>query len=160
MSTTPFDPARTSPDFQRRNPNLYPRGVVTSLGLGAGAEVEVAQERRIRQRHGPKMNKLEARFLEWLTHEHCIGERVYPQAVTLLLCNGVRYTADFFVPMIREKEGGGYESLGTLYETKGPQAITDDSIVKIKMAAHEFPCFTFFLCWQTEGHWQMQKVLP
>lgn len=150
--TAPFDLTKTSESFRRLNADV--------LGPPAPATA-TPPTIKIRQRHAPKLNATEVRLLDWLRGPHAIGERIYAQAVTIELGNGCTYRPDFFVPMLREKEGGGYESLGTFYEAKGRHT-WEDALIKLRWATKEYPCFTFFLCWEQDGHghWKTQKVLP
>jgi hypothetical protein len=143
------DIAGGSASFRARNPDLLP----------AAAPAAVFGERRIRQRQAPKLNLTEIRLREWLKGPHCIGERIYEQAITLELATGMTYRPDFFVAMPRYFEDGKLESIGTFYECKGKKA-WDDAIAKLKTAAREWPCFTFFLAWESEGNWKLQKILP
>lgn len=76
--------------------------------------------------------------------------RQYAQAITLKLANGLRYTPDWAIPTER-----------LFIEVKGPHA-WDDSIAKLKSAAHEHPWATFWLVWRNKetGAWKTQVVLP
>jgi hypothetical protein len=45
------------------------------------------------------------------------------------------------------------------WEVKGPHS-WDDSIVKLKVAAHEWRAIRFVLIWKENGRWQQQEILP
>lgn len=106
-----------------------------------------AQVSTLRQKRGPKLNKLETAWQDEL-------RRTYPdatiraQSVTLVLANGVRYTPDFFDLTNRRA-----------WETKG--FMRDDAAVKIKMAATLYPEITFTLVTKVRGGgWNHQEMLP
>jgi hypothetical protein len=105
--------------------------------------------KRLRQRTKPKMNRLEAEFEAYITKLAPPAPK--PHAITLTLANGVRYTPDF----IQNATG----SPMIAYEVKGKHA-WDDAIVKLKVAAHEWPPIRFFLVWKDNGQWQSQHILP
>lgn len=72
-----------------------------------------------------------------------------PHALTFKLANGVKYTPDVCIFY----ESGHIQA----YEVKGPW-MTDDSVVKLKVAAHEYPWVRFLLAWKVSGQWQVQPV--
>jgi len=102
---------------------------------------------RLRQRQGPKLNKTETAFLEWLCARYDPKD-IRAQAVTLVIGNGVRYTVDF--TNLRA---------GLAWETKGPYA-RDDSIVKIKVAASLYPEIKFHLVTRDGPGWSIQEMIP
>ena len=115
--------------------------------------------KRLRQNSGPKLNKTEAAFGEWLA-EHQPGAKVYAQGLTFLLGNGVRYTPDYIVRTYEEDSLGKITSLQiTAYEVKG--FMRDDAAVKIKVAASLYSWVTFKLVWRTSrtAPWQFQEIL-
>jgi hypothetical protein len=92
----------------------------------------------------PKMNKLEARYAAWLESLKKGGgirDWAY-QAITLKLADDTRYTPDFLVI------ADGVE----LHETKG--FMRDDARVKLRVAATQFPWFTFKLVSEKGGQYQ------
>jgi len=121
---------------------------------------------RLRQdRKGP--NRLEREFEALLRDEwkNIPGAEVHAQAVTLVLANGVRYTADFMVfqPVACVRGAVNYVSGYVLfYETKGH--MRDDAAVKIKVAARTYRNFVFHLVTKRRkkdgGGWSIEEVLP
>lgn len=104
---------------------------------------------RIRQQAGDGLNKTERAFLGHLKRQDG-GARIYPQAITLKLANGCRYTPDFVATN---------EFSISAYEVKG--FMRDDAAVKLKVAAHAYPWITFHLATKRKGGgWDVQKVLP
>lgn len=110
-------------------------------------------KKRIRQKSDDGMNKLEREALSWLTTGWSpipCGLRSHGKRYQL--ANGVNYTPDFTAYDDNKRE--------VAWEVKGPKA-WDDAIVKIKMAAHEWPQVEWWLLWKDdEGHWLFQQVLP
>jgi hypothetical protein len=108
---------------------------------------------RIRQ-SSQKLNKTEAAFGLWL-REHRPGAIVVAQAITLKLANGVRYTPDF-VTVEFGPDGPG--RVLTAYEVKG--FLRDDAVVKIKVAAKEYPWIRVIMVTKERaGTWSMQEIL-
>ncbi len=140
-------PANPSQSFIDRNPHLYgrPAGVESAdLGRQAG--------QRVRQSSKPAMNKLEQEWFDIVSGiQWHHGPRA--QAVRFRLCNGVTYTPDVFAATWQEA------GRPTAWEVKGKHA-WDDAIVKIKMAAHEWPEIDWWLVWKENGVWKTQRILP
>lgn len=119
-----------------------------------GGEAALKQVKRIRQ-DGRGVNKLEAAALEqvksWMPDFKCEHHKL-----TLLLANGLRFTPDI---CCRNMARDMFKLV--FYEVKGPYA-REDSLIKIKVAAHEFPDFAFWLLWRDgrTGPWHTQQVLP
>lgn len=94
------------------------------------------------------LNKLERRFLARL---RTLG---YPyigvQNLALKLANDTRYHPDFLVV-----DENGYL---VCYETKG--FLRDDSYVKIKVAARQFPFMRFVLVYWKNQQWEEKEVKP
>lgn len=113
---------------------------------------------RIRQDSKPLLNKLETEFLARVKDLYPNYPPVRAQAKTFRLCNGVRFTPDLSCS-IWPVEGG--PSRETCWEIKGPKS-WDDAIVKVKMAAHEFPeiCWRFVWKDKISKEWCEQIVLP
>lgn len=114
-----------------------------------------APKKRIRQRSSDGMNKLEREALEYLRYMDRLartGFRFRTHALTLLLANGCRYTVDITA-------FGGKRGEIHAWEVKGKHS-WDDAIVKLKVAAHEWPSISFYLMWKENGQWQTQQVLP
>jgi hypothetical protein len=117
-----------------------------------------------RRRHEPgRMNKTEAAYDEHLTQEKWAGLIIdfWFESVKLRLADQTFYTADFFV----------HHSNGLLevHEVKGRKKATattpetafveDDAAVKIKVAAEQYPLFTFFLVFRSaSGAWVRREV--
>lgn len=109
--------------------------------------------RRIRQDTKPLLNKLETEWLCELERRHGPGE-VKSQARKYKLGNGCWYCPDFFV---NAKFLGG-RTIETCYEVKGKHA-WDDAMVKLKVAAHQWPEVRWILAWKENGQWREQQVL-
>jgi hypothetical protein len=92
-------------------------------------------------------NKLEAAFAAVLRAENP-GVQIREQAVTLVLCNGVRFTLDMFAFVNGQMKA---------WETKG--FMRDDAAVKLKFAAKEWPEIEFILVWRKAGVWHRQRIL-
>ena len=107
------------------------------------------------------MNRLETEFYERIRSQYPNFPPVRCHAKTYLLANGVRYTPDFSAsswPDIREDQTAG-PARETCWEVKGPHS-WDDALVKIKVAAHEFPEIHWLFVWKKDGRWCEQTVLP
>jgi len=134
--------SETTPVAQPTRPDAQETKGFANSGSGAS--------KRIRQKSGPKMNKLESEFWEVLRNDSTVCD-VRPHAKTYVLGNGVRYTPDFT---------GRVSQVETAWEVKGKHS-WDDALVKIKMAPTIFPEIRWFMVWKdSEGQWQKQKVLP
>jgi len=105
--------------------------------------------KRIRQDSKPTMNKLEQAWFEKIKQD-LFTAKVYVQAMKFKLCNGVTYCPDFVVV-----QHAGHM---ICYETKG--FMRDDAAIKIKMAAKEFPNFTWILAWKESNEWKTQTIFP
>lgn len=138
---------------------LFPKGSADFIARNLGGQSRqtlagdpVAAKKRLRQ-NTKGMNKTEAAFNEFL-QAHSPEARIYVQGVTLLICNGVRYTPDFFV---RHPAGDQHA-----YEVKG--FMRDDAAVKLKVAASAYPWIQFYLATKRKlkdgGGWIVQHVLP
>ena len=92
-------------------------------------------------------NNLETAFAAVLRAENP-GVQIREQAVTLVLCNGVRYTPDMFAFV---------DGRPKAWETKG--FLRDDAGQKLKFAAKEWPEIEFTLVWRKAGVWHRQRIL-
>ena len=116
---------------------------------------------RIRQSSKPLLNKLETRYLLYLgaqrdTHGCFVG-RIESQAVKFKLGNGVTFQPDFFCfdwPWV------GENSMPTAWDVKGPHA-WEDSIVKLKVFATQYPEIRVVLAWWDKDGmvWREQRIL-
>lgn len=111
-----------------------------------------APKKRIRQNtKGP--NKLEREAMEMLkAQKPWLIFRFH--TLTVILANGVRYTPD-----IVAFNKNPHISTMSCVEVKGKQ-MWDDAVVKVKVAAHEWPHIKWGLMWKENGQWQTQEVLP
>lgn len=117
--------------------------------------VKAIPRKRIRQRSSDGMNQLEREALAYLKEEDRrakTGFQFRTHSLTLRLANGCRYTID--ITGFGEKRGEIHA-----WEVKGRQA-WDDAIVKLKVAAAQWPSISFYLMWKENGVWQTQHVLP
>lgn len=115
---------------------------------------------RLRQnRKGP--NKTEREFTTYL-RGYWIGATIYEQAVTLVLANGLRYTADNFVPDVPLSCLKGGPTEPRFYEVKGH--MRDDAAAKLKMAARVHSWASFYLVTKQRKRdgagWRIERVLP
>lgn len=115
-----------------------PQSVVTEAAPG---------ERRIRQSHKPRLNKLEEEFGAILRVEHP-DVRIYDQAFRVELANGQWYKVDFWVPK---------RSLA--FEVKGKKSFRG-GFENLKSAASTYPDITWVLVWKDEGRWYRQTMVP
>lgn len=110
---------------------------------------EPSNKKRIRQSEKPLLNKIETEFLGELK-KLFPGHPIKAQSVRLRLGNSVTFTPDFLVFHPNRSP--------TAWEVKGPFA-REDAIVKLKVAAFEYPEIGFFLVWKKDGEWRKQKIL-
>jgi hypothetical protein len=110
-----------------------------------------SKKKRLRQSTKPLQNSNELAF-EMHLRELLPNAYVHPQAVTLGLANGVRYTPDF---MSYEPLNGGRLCF---WEVKGPRKIFDGAGEKLKIAASKYREFIFTLVWEEHGEWQQQRI--
>lgn len=132
-------------------PASYQEQVVRQLHppqLGHAAMHATNPSKPVVRQKAAGMNKTEAAFHRYLVEQR-LFTWIYPQSVTLLLANGVRYTPDFVC-------SNGQEFVA--YETKG--FMRDDASVKIKCAATMFPWISFHLVTRKKTQWQIQKIMP
>jgi hypothetical protein len=109
--------------------------------------------KRIRQSSKP-LNKLEQEFLEYLKAQHNGIPSLRPQALRFQLANGVTLTPDI-ISMSWPLSGGDKQP--TAWEVKGPFA-WEDSLIKLKFAAREWPEWRWVLAWKEEGQWCTQII--
>lgn len=127
-----------SESFKKLNPHLFE----ASAPLVTAASM-------IRQSSKPLMNKLETEFLVQLRG---FGwKTILCQSVKLRLGNGVWYCPDFItfgnpddVPLV-------------VWEVKG-EHVWEDSIVKLKVAAGQYPFAEWRLAHKSRGLWEYQIV--
>lgn len=99
----------------------------------------------------PTMNKTEERYFDLLRVRRATGELAWIryEGVTLKLADDTRYTPDFAVMLAN----GELE----MHETKGAFR-REDSFVKLKVAAEQFP-FRFYLAtWTKDDGWTIEEV--
>jgi hypothetical protein len=147
-------PQDVSESVRRRNPHLYDK----QTGIIPPEACERVYKPRIRQSTKPLLNKLEQEWFNVLCGDiHANkGKRIYPQAITFKLANGLKYTPDciaFDWVMTGEFERP------TAWEVKGPWA-TDDAIAKVKMFTTAYPEIRVILVWKDDNkQWCQQRVL-
>lgn len=100
----------------------------------------------------PKMNRTETELYGMLK-ARAYG-RVEFEAITLTLANGARYTPDFYcVQRIHPY------ALMSFYEAKGG-FIREASLVRLKVAARQYPEYTFVLAQKKNGLWTEKVIRP
>jgi hypothetical protein len=105
----------------------------------------------IRQKAGPRLNKLETAFLGYLKAICGDPGWICQQAIKLQLANGCWYTPDFIRITLKS-------AVATAYEVKG--FMRDDANVKLKVAASLYPWIAFYLVQRKKGQWIQTRVLP
>lgn len=124
---------------------------VTIFGCVGSVTEPLKVKKRLRQ-SSRTMNKLESDFQDHLKALHA-NENIYYEPIRLALGSGVVYIPDFLVinalqiPQV------------TFFEVKSNRPIEDDSSVKMKVAAHQYPLFKFILVWREGVEWQEQEIL-
>ena len=111
-------------------------------------EVFAAEGKRIRQRSGPLMNKLEESF--WQEYLALRYEKARPQGIKFRLGNGIVYTPDFVDLSVQPVKA---------WEVKGPKAFRG-GFENLKVAAALYPEVRWILVWRECGGWKHQEVLP
>lgn len=151
MSSIPTAPSRST---VLRNPHLYGRlPVITDQNI---QQPKTSKPIRVRQSTKPLMNKIESEYFAILNVQNLTFPRPRAQAKRYRLANGVTFTPDITASSWPEDQEPPCE---TAWEIKGVHS-WDDAMVKIKMAAHEWPECRWFLCWKdTAGAWQKQRIL-
>lgn len=140
-------PEQISQSVRRRNPLLY----------GVERAPSPPPKPVIRQSSKPKFNKTEAAFGAWLRAKYP-DAFIVEQDITWRIANGSRFTPDAvaFHPFI-----------GTIdaYEVKPERRrdsrwMTDDSRLKLLVAAKTFPFIRWHLAWKQNGNWVTQQIIP
>lgn len=146
--------AQGRPLYERVVFNPLPK--ITPANAG---ERKVSKPMRVRQSDKPLMNKIESEYFSILNVQHLTFQRPRPQAKRYQLANGVTYTPDITASSWPDDEGVE-AAVETAWEVKGVHS-WDDAMVKIKVAAHEWPEIRWFLVWKDPaGRWQKQRILP
>lgn len=150
-------PQNVSESVRKLNPHLYDIEFYDKATEPDRMTTKPAK--RVNQSH-KQPNKLEAEFARILRVENP-NARISEQSVTFKIGNGVRYSPDLVMyqpyPTV---SGNGITVAGTVvcYEVKGKHA-WDDAIVKLKVAAHEWPWIAWWLVWKEDGKWQRQQII-
>ena len=154
-------PEQVSESVKRRNPHLYEsRSERTERLLGKTTiELLAEKKKRLRQSAKPLMNKLESSFYETIRDRYPNSPPVRIQAKTYKLANGVSFRPDFTASLWPSLDGAINPNRETAFEVKGPHA-WDDAIVKLKVAAHEWPEVQWILVTKENGQWKQQVILP
>lgn len=142
MSSFPSNPSQS---FIKRNPHLY-----------GNSAAPAAPSKMLRQSSKPLLNNLEQEYFDILNAQFPNYPRPRAQAVRVRLCNGLVYTPDLFSfswPIDNAPSGP------VAWEIKGKH-VWDDAIVKLKVAAKEYPEIVWILCWKENGEWKTQTVMP
>lgn len=149
-----------SASFRKLNAHLL------EAGRANRSVIEKAQgeaPKRIRQ-NSAGLNKTEQAFSGHLRQSAMANDETAvtvlpPQAITLRLGNGVRYTPDFVTVEDEPLEdAAGYAQTLRAYEVKG--FMRDDAAVKLKVAASAYPWIKFHLVTKAGNGWDIQEVLP
>lgn len=125
------------------------------IAAQTGGKVTGAAKPSIRQNRSG-MNKTEARFFDYVRR---MGPTLHiHREVSLPLANGVRYKLDFLVARPGTDPVRNTYATVVGYEVKGHHR--DDAIVKLKVAAKEYPWITFFLVHDRDGVWSFEQIFP
>ena len=148
-----IDPTNLPPEFKRCMQDEKPKTSEPNIAC-ADALMKVFRFERVTVKDTTdveKLNKTERRFYEWVQRRDgflWIGV----QNVTLKLADDTRYTPDFM----------GIRPNGiTAWEVKG--FMRDDALVKLKVAARQFPWIDFVLVKANKankGDWELTEVKP
>lgn len=108
--------------------------------------------KRIRQGEKPP-NKLEANWNAYLARTLPPGAILRAQSIRLRIGCGAWYKPDV-AAMVNGKL--------MFWETKGPAQMKNVArgILALKVAASNYPEFTFILVWKIKGEWHTQVVIP
>jgi hypothetical protein len=132
---------------------------VAETVVSAAEIIAATPDTRVRQSH-KKPSKIHRDWGEHLNTIHRAGlffsAQIYEEAITLNLCNGVRYRPDWIVVGDFSK---GPKHLLTAYECKGG-FMYDDARKSLLFAAKEYRWIRFVLVWREKGEWKQQEILP
>lgn len=139
-------PNQPSESVRKLNPHLFgPESCVNT------AYEMLKSHKLVKQSDKPLMNKLETDFFGQLKR---FGWKVILcQSVKLRLANGTWYCPDFIT------FGNPDDKPLVVWEVKGKH-IWEDSIVKLKVAAHQYNFGEWRLAHRYNGQWGYQIVLP
>ena len=107
----------------------------------------------------PRMNKTETAFKAILDRRDYVS--VAFEAITLELATGARYTPDFYCVRNDDLRSSdreiGADTDAVFYEVKGG-FIREAALVRLKVAARQYPQFTFILAQLKKGVWTETTV--
>lgn len=109
---------------------------------------KLVDEKKAKLTAEDKLNKTEREFLMMFRASHP-RHTIRVQAIRLELANDTRYTPDFNVT---ESDGSW-----TFYEIKGG-FVREDSWIKLKTAARQYPEIKFVKAQKTDGHWIYTEI--
>ena len=157
-------PPAGSASFRALNPDLAKMRLTCEalpvISAFEKAVVIVDNKKRVRQSAKPLMNKLEARFLDYLKAANprdC--DRIRAQAKRYKIGSGAWYKPDFTALSF---QWGGVRHVEIAFEVKGPRGMKnqDRGYLALKCAAAAWPEVWFYLVWFEAGRWQQQRILP
>ena len=151
MSANPFKDW-TETIAAEHNQRVANRKAVAKTVVSAA---ELVAGKRVRQSH-KQPSKVHR---DWGDHLKTFvpKESLYEEAITLKLCNGVRYRADWMVIYGLTQPPTAYKI--TAYECKGA-FMYDDARKSLLFAAKEYPWIRFMLVCRQNGQWKQQEILP
>ena len=122
-----------------------------NLGAAPGLAL-VPEGIRIRQDSGPRLNKIEQRWFDFLKATGTV-ENLSGQAIRFRLANGAWYKGDI---------AGWIAGRLCVWDTKGGKKMKGvaKAHLTMKVVAREWPQVQFFLVWEERGEWRQQLVLP
>lgn len=142
--------------FQEIAPDVFVKRPSNPQPQPAAEPPRPQPAKRVRQSAKPLMNKLEAEWFDVIKGQYPNYPPVRAQAKRYRLANGVTFTPDFTASRWPKDLAPSCE---TAWEVKGIHA-WDDALVKLKLAAHEWPEVQWILVWKQNGEWRQQVVLP
>jgi hypothetical protein len=146
--------------FRKRNPHLFIHDIkaLAAIGDKSAAFKKLSSQpagKPIRQRT-KKPSQAELEFIAWLKAQHTHGIVLHEQ-LAFRLANGVVYWPDVVVINPMYTAFDAYEVKGR--RRKDAAWARDDSRVKLKVAAGQYPWIQWTLVWKDEsGNWQEQVI--
>lgn len=102
------------------------------------------------------MNKTERRYEVHLRALEHLGDVLWYgfEPLKLRLADNTYYTPDFLI-VNRQGEIEAHD-VKAYWKKLGKVGATDDAIVKMKVAAEQFPIFRVLMTWEHSGQWQQR----
>lgn len=114
---------------------------------------------KVKARTDPKdrgMNKTEAKYAKHLEYEKSAGRILFYgfESMRIRLADLCGYTPDF---MVIDIDGHiEFHDTKAYYKNKKKPGITDDALIKMKVAAEQYPFFRILATWERDGVWEQR----